>query len=86
MRSNRHSTVKKIVEDCNISVGLYHEILVEEHGMHYVAAKFISRFISQYQKESRHHLSKPRSCKSTIIIVGQQIFIKTMNIILKYSS
>jgi hypothetical protein len=52
-RSNRRLTIEEIAEDCNISVGSCHEILVEKLGMHRVAAKFVPRLMSQDQKDNR---------------------------------
>lgn len=46
-------TVREIAEDCNISVGSCHEILVEKLGMHRVAAKFVPRLMSEDQKDNR---------------------------------
>ena len=53
VRSNRRLTVREIAEDCNISVGSCHEILVEKLGMHPVAVKFVPRLMSQDQKDNR---------------------------------
>jgi len=53
VRSNRRLTVREIAEDCNISVGSCHEILVEKLGMHRVAAKFVPQLMSQDQKDNR---------------------------------
>ncbi|KAE9542487.1 hypothetical protein AGLY_003348 [Aphis glycines] len=53
VRSNRRLTVREIAEDCNISVGSCHEILVKKLGMHHVVAKFVPRLISQDQKDNR---------------------------------
>jgi len=36
------STVREIAEDCNISVGPCHEILVEKLELHRAAAKWLS--------------------------------------------
>ena len=53
VRSNSRLTVREIPEDCNISVGSCNEILVDTLGMHRVAAKFVSRLMSQDQKDNR---------------------------------
>jgi len=44
VRSNRHFTVREIMEDFNISVGSCHEILTEKFGTHRIAAKFVRPF------------------------------------------
>lgn len=50
MRSNEDLTVQKIAEDCNITIGSCHGILVEKLGMHRVAAKFVTQLMSHVQK------------------------------------
>jgi hypothetical protein len=49
VRSNRRLTVREIAEECNISVGSCHAILTEKLEMHRVAAKFVSRLLTEDQ-------------------------------------
>lgn len=53
VRSKRRLTVRKITEDCKISDGLCHEMLVEKLEMHHFAAKFIPTLMSQDKKDIR---------------------------------
>jgi transposase len=57
VRSNRRLTVREIAEECNISVGLCHAILTEKLEMHWVAAKFVPRLLTEDQRVSCCRLS-----------------------------
>jgi hypothetical protein len=41
VRSNRHLTLWEIAEECNISIGLCHDILTTKSEMHWVVSKFV---------------------------------------------
>jgi hypothetical protein len=51
--SNRRLRVREIAEECNISVGSCHAILTEKLEMHWVAAKFVPRLLTEDQRERR---------------------------------
>jgi transposase len=51
MRSNRRLTVREIAEDCNISIGSYHHILMTKLEMHRVVSKFLPQFLTQGQRD-----------------------------------
>ena len=53
MRVNQHLTVRELAEECGISVGSCHHILMEELKMHLVAAKFVPRLMTSYQQAHR---------------------------------
>ena len=47
--ANRRLTVRELAEECGISVGSCHHILMEELKMHCVAAKFVLRLMTSVQ-------------------------------------
>ena len=53
VRANRRLTVKKLAEECGISVGSCHHILTEELKMHRVAAKFVPHLMTSDQQAHR---------------------------------
>jgi hypothetical protein len=55
--SNRRSTVRKVAEECDISLGSCHNNLTEKLGMHRVAAKLVPRLLTDEQKEQRVAIS-----------------------------
>ena len=53
VRANRRLTVRELTEECGISVGSCHHILMEELKMHCVAAKFVPRLMTSDQQAHR---------------------------------
>jgi hypothetical protein len=47
VRSNSRLTVREIAEECNISAGSCHAILTEKLEMHWLAAKFVPRLLTE---------------------------------------
>jgi hypothetical protein len=58
IRSNRRLTVREVTEEVSISKTVCHEILIENVGMHRIAAKFVSSLLTDNQKQNRVDLSK----------------------------
>ena len=53
VRANRRLTVRELAEECGISVGSCHHILMEELKMHHVAAEFVPRLMTSDQQAHR---------------------------------
>ncbi|XP_076337614.1 protein GVQW3-like [Tachypleus tridentatus] len=53
VRANRRLTVRELAEECGISVGSCYEILTKKLKMHWVAAKFVLRLMTDKQKAHR---------------------------------
>jgi hypothetical protein len=53
VRFNSRLTVREIAEKCNIFVGSCHAILNEKLEMHWVAAKFVPRLLTEDERERR---------------------------------
>jgi hypothetical protein len=53
VRSNRHLMVREIAEECNISIGSCHTILIGKLEMHRVVAKFVPHLLTEDQREHR---------------------------------
>jgi len=51
-RSNRRFTVREVAEEVSFSKTVCHEILIENLGMHCIAAKFVPRLLMDDQKAS----------------------------------
>jgi histone-lysine N-methyltransferase SETMAR len=51
-------TVWEVAEECDISLGSFHNILTEKLGMHRVAAKFVPCLLTDEQKEQRVTISQ----------------------------
>jgi transposase len=58
IRSNRRLTEREVAEECDISLGSCRNILTEKLGMHRVVAKFVSRLLTDEQKEQRVAISQ----------------------------
>jgi DNA-directed RNA polymerase specialized sigma subunit len=56
--SNRHLTIHELEEEAGISKTMYHEILTENLGMHFVAAISVPLMLSEDQKLNRVDVSK----------------------------
>jgi hypothetical protein len=50
--------VQEVAEECDISLGSYHNILMEKLGMPRVATKFVPRLLTDKQKEKRVAISQ----------------------------
>jgi hypothetical protein len=50
---NRRLTVREMAEECNISIGSCHNILMTKSEMHRVVSKFVPRLPTQDQRDSR---------------------------------
>jgi hypothetical protein len=50
--SNRRLTVREIAKECYISIGSCHDILTTKLEMHLVVSKFVSRLLTQVQRDS----------------------------------
>jgi hypothetical protein len=53
MRSNHRLTVQEIAEECNISIGSCHDILMTKLEMLQEVSKFVARLLTQDQRDSR---------------------------------
>jgi hypothetical protein len=53
VRFNRRLTVRKITEECNMSIGSCHDILTTTLYMHRVVPKFVPKLRRQEQRNSR---------------------------------
>ena len=55
VRANRRLTIRELAEECGIHVSVVscYEILTAKLKMHHVAAKFVSRLITDDQKANR---------------------------------
>jgi hypothetical protein len=51
--SNRRLTVREVAEEGNISIGSCHDILTTKLEMHRVVSKFVTRLLTQDQRDSR---------------------------------
>ena len=58
IRSNRRLTIREVAEEDGSSKAMCHEILIENSGMHHVAAKFMLHLLSEDQKQNRVDVSK----------------------------
>jgi len=66
VRNNRRLTVREIAEDCGISVGSCDAILTDNLHMKRVCAKFVSRLLTDDQREQRQTIAGDlleRSCE-----------------------
>jgi len=52
-RNNRRLTVRETADDCGISVGSCDAILTDDLHMERVCAKFVSRLLTDDQREQR---------------------------------
>jgi hypothetical protein len=51
--SNRRLTVREVAEEGNISIGSCHDILTTKLETHRVVLRFVPRFLTQDQRDSR---------------------------------
>jgi len=56
--SNLNLTIHELKEEAGISKTMYHEILTENLGMHYVAAISVPLMLSEYQKRNHVDVSE----------------------------
>jgi len=53
IRQDRHRTIHDIAEEVEVGYGTCQRVLAEELGMHSVAAKFVPRILTAYEKQQR---------------------------------
>jgi len=58
IHSNRRLTVREVAEEVSISKTVCHEILIENLGIHCIAAKFVPRLLTDHQKQNRVDVSQ----------------------------
>jgi len=58
IRDNRRSTIIEVAEDVEISYSSYQDILTNDLDMSRIAAKFITRFLTDEQKQNREVISQ----------------------------
>ena len=65
VRNNKRLTVREIADDCGISVGSCDAILTDDLHMKLVCAKFVTRLLTDDQREQRQTIVRDlfeRSC------------------------
>jgi len=66
VRNNRRLTLREIADDCRISVGSCGAILTDDLHMKRVCAKFVTRLLTDDQREQRQTIARDlfvRSCE-----------------------
>jgi len=82
VRNNRRLTVRDIADDCWISVGSCDAILTDDLHMKRVRAKFVTRLLTDDQREQRQIIAGDlleRSCEDayflTNIVIGDKSWV-----------
>ena len=58
IRGNRRLTVREVADEVGISIGSCHQIFTEKLQMSRVSAKFVTRLLTDDQKENRAEISQ----------------------------
>ena len=78
VRANRRLTVRKLAEECGISIGSCHHILTEELKMHRAAAKFVPRLMTSDQQAHRVQVCQDLldHSENDILVYEKRILVK----------
>ena len=58
IRGNHRLTVREVADEVGISIGSCHKIFTEKLQMRRVSAKFVTRLLTDYQKENRVEITQ----------------------------
>jgi hypothetical protein len=84
--------VQEIAEECHISIGSYHDVLMTKLEMHQIVSKFVPQFLTQDQRDSHVAICQELlDCASEDenflkgIITDDETWVYGYNVEMKYS-